>query len=128
MDVKTAFLNGVVEEEVYVEQPICFETHDRESHVCRLKKSMYGLKHAPNTWYGRIDSFLSSLGFTKSKANSNLYFKVEGGRPMMLLLYVDDLFLTGEDELIEDAKRRLATEFKMKYLGMMHYFLGMEVC
>ena len=65
--------------------------------------------------------------FTKSKADSNLYFKVEGGRPIMLLLYVDELFLTGEDGLIINAKRKLSTEFEMKYLGMMHYFLGMEV-
>ena len=77
MDVKTAFLNGVVEEEVYVEQPLSFETHDRESHVCRLKKSLYGLKWAPRTWYDRIDGFLSSLGFTKSKADSNLYYKLK---------------------------------------------------
>ena len=67
MDVKTAFLNGVVEEEVYVEQPLGFETHDRESHVCRLKKALYSLKQAPRTWYGRIDSFLSSLGLPKVK-------------------------------------------------------------
>ena len=65
MDVNTSLLNGVVEEEVYVEQPLSFETHDRESHVCRLKKSLYGLKQAPKTWYGRIDNFLSILGFTK---------------------------------------------------------------
>ena len=65
-DVKTSFLNGVVEEEVYVEQPLAFETHDRKTHVCKLKKALYGLKHAPRTWYGRIDSFLNSLGFTKS--------------------------------------------------------------
>ena len=68
-----------------------------------------------------------SLGFTKIKADSNLYFKVEGGRPVMLLLYVDDLFLLGEDKLIEYEKRRLASDLEMKYLGMMHYFLGMEV-
>ena len=72
MDVKIDFLNGVVEEEVYVEQPLGFETHDRESHVCRLKKALYGLKWAPKTWYGRIDSFLTSFGFTKSKEYSNL--------------------------------------------------------
>ena len=53
-----------------------FETHDRETHVCRLKKALYGLKQAPRTWYGRIDSFLAGLGFTKSKANLNLYYKV----------------------------------------------------
>ena len=67
MDVKTAFLSGVVEEEVYVEQPLGFETHDKESHVCRLKKALYGLKKAPRTWYGRIDSFLSGLGLPKVK-------------------------------------------------------------
>ena len=127
MDVKTAFLNGVVEEEVYVEQPLGFETHDRESHVCRLKKALYRLKQAPKTWYGRIDSFLSSLSFTKSKAYSNLYYKVEDGNPMMLLLYVDDLFVIGMDGLIFDTKRNLDAEFEKKDLGMMHYFLGMEV-
>ena len=127
MDVKTAFLNGVVEEEVYLEHPLGFETHDRESHVCILKKGLYGLKQAPRKWYGRIDSFLSSLGFTKSKADSNLYYKVEDGNPAMLLLYVDDLFVTGMDGLIADTKRKLAAEFEMKDLGMMHYFLGMEV-
>ena len=74
---KTTFLNGVVEEELYVEKPLILKTHDRESHVCRLKKAPYGLKQAPRTWYDRIDSFVSSLGFTKSKANSNLYYKVE---------------------------------------------------
>ena len=126
MDVKTTFLNGIVEEEVYVEQPLIFETHDRETHVCELKKSLYDLKQAPRTWYGRTDSFLSSLGFTKSKEDSNLYYKVEEGNPMILLLYVDDLFVTGEYGLIVDMKRKLATEFEMKDLGMMHY-LGMDV-
>ena len=96
MDVKTAFLNGVVEVEVYVEQPLSFKTHDRESHMCRLKKALYSLKQEPKTWYNRIDSFLSSLGFTKSKADSNLYYKVEDGNPVMLLLYVDDLFFNSK--------------------------------
>ena len=73
MDVKTTFLNGVVEEEVYVELPLGFEADDKETHVCKLRKYLYGLKQAPRTWYNRIDSFLSSLGFTKSKVDSNLY-------------------------------------------------------
>ena len=80
MDVKTTFLNGVVEEEVYMEQPLGFETHDRQTHVCMLKKSLYGLKQAPWTWYDRMDNFPMSLGFTKSKSNSNLYFKLEDER------------------------------------------------
>jgi hypothetical protein len=69
MDVKTAFLNGVIEEEVYIEQPQGFEVEDRKSYVCRLKKALYGLKQAPRAWYGRIDNFLTSLGFTKNKAD-----------------------------------------------------------
>ena len=127
MDIKTAFLNGVAEEEVYVEQPLSFETHDRESHVCILKKALYGLKQAPRTWYGRIDSFLSNLGFTKSKADSNLYYKVEDGNLVMLLLYINDLFITSMDGLITNMKRNLVAEFEMKDLGMMNYFVGMEV-
>ena len=70
---------------------------------------------------------MTSLGFTKSKVDSNLYYKVEDGNPVILLLYVDDLFVTGLDGLIVDTKRKLAAEFEMKYLGMMHYFLGIEV-
>ena len=95
--------------------------------VCKLKKALYKLKQTPRTWYDRMDSFLTSLGFTKSKADSNLYYKVEEGNPVILLLYVDDLFVIGVDELIADTNRKLATEFDMKDLGMMHYFLGMEV-
>ena len=68
-----------------------------------------------------------SLGFTKSKADSNLYFNIEDGILVMLLLYVDDLFRTGEEEIITYARRRLDTEFKMKDLGILYYFLGMEV-
>ena len=104
MDVKTTFLNGVIEEEVYVEQPQGFEIHDHESHVCRLKKALYGLKQAPRAWYGRMDNFLMSLSFTKSKADSNLYYKVEGDIHVLLLLYVNDLFLTGDEELISKTK------------------------
>jgi hypothetical protein len=76
MDVKTTFFNGVIEEEVYIEQPQGFEVEDINTHVCRLKKALYGLKQDPRAWYGRICNFLTSLGFTKSKTNSNLYFKV----------------------------------------------------
>jgi hypothetical protein len=127
MDVKTAFLNGVIKEEVYIEQPQGFEVEDRKSHVCKLKKSLYGLKQAPRAWYGRIDSFLMRLGFTKSKADSNIYFKIMNNEPVILLLYVDEFFLTGEEKIIVECKRRLALEFEMKYLGLMHYFLGLEV-
>jgi hypothetical protein len=67
------------------------------------------------------------LGFTKGKVDSNLYFKVMNDEHVILLLYVDDLFLTGEEKFIIDCKKKLAAEFEMKYLGLMHYFLGLEV-
>jgi hypothetical protein len=127
MDVKISFLNGEIKEEVFVEKPLGFETREMKTHVCRLKKDLYGLKEAPKAWYGRIESFLMSLGFTKGSADPNLYFKVEDGEPMILLMYVDDLFQTGAENLITYCKRKLVAEFEMKYLGMMHYFLGLEV-
>ena len=74
MDVKTTFLIGVIEEEVYIEKPQGFEVNGRDSHVCKLKKALYGLKQALHTWYVRIDGYLLGLDFTKSKENPNLYF------------------------------------------------------
>ena len=74
MDVKTTFLNGVIEEEVYIEQPEGFKTHEKKSHVCRLKKALYGLKQAPRVWYGQIDGYLQKMGFVKSDADPNLYY------------------------------------------------------
>ena len=127
MDVKTAFLHGTIKEEVYVEQPLVFEVRDRDTRVCRLKKALYGLKQAPRAWYDRINSYLMSLGFTRSDVDPNLYFKVDNDKPLILVLYVDDLFPTGADPLIHQCKRELAFEFEMKDLGLMHYFLGLEV-
>ena len=74
MDVKTTFLHGAIKEEVYVEQPMGFEVQDRDAHVCRLKKALYGLKEALRAWYERIDSYLMKLGFTRSNVDPNLYF------------------------------------------------------
>ena len=98
-----------------------------DRHVCKLKKALYGLKQALRTWYGRIDSFLMSLGFIKSKVDSNLYYKIEDDDQVILVLYVADLFLTGNEKLITNCKKKLASEFKMKDLVQMHYFLGLEV-
>ena len=99
MDVKTTFLHGAIKEEVYVEQPLGFEVQDRDTHVCRLK-ALYGLKQAPRAWYERIDSYLMTPGFTRSNVDLNLYFKVDREKTLILVLYVDDLFVTGADPLI----------------------------
>ena len=74
MDVKTAFLNGVIEEEVYIEQPEGFDVENRETHVCRLHRPLYRLKQAPRAWYLRIDSYLWEMGFQQSEVDHNLYF------------------------------------------------------
>ena len=76
MDEKTTFLNGMIEEEIYIEHPQGFEVEERVTHVCKLKKDMYGLKQAPRSWYGRIDCFLTILGFTKSKYDPKLYMNI----------------------------------------------------
>jgi hypothetical protein len=127
MDVKTAFLNWIIEEEVYIEQPEGFETFDRESHVCRLKRAMYGLKQTPCAWYTRIDSYFIGLGFTKSEVHANLYQIIVEGKLLIIVLYVDDLILTGDEQLIHSCGEDLAKEFKMKDLGLIHYFLGLEI-
>eukprot|EP00253_Pinus_taeda_P004358 PITA_04358 len=97
MDVKTAFLNGNIEEEVYIEKPKGFETFDCESHICRLKRDLYGLKQAPCAWYTRINNYFTGLGFTKSEVNVNLYHIMVEGKQLITVLYVGDLILTDDD-------------------------------
>lgn len=120
MDVKTTFLNGVIEEEVFIEQLEGFVIHEKESHICRLKKDFYGLKQAPRAWYERNDHYLLSLGFLKNDADPNIYFKVIDDKALILVLYVDDLFITREDDLIAKCKKELASELEMKDLGILH--------
>jgi hypothetical protein len=100
MDVKTTFLNEKIEHEVFVEQPDGFVLHNKITHVCKLRKALYGLKQAPRVWYDMIDGFLKSMGFHKSDVDANMYFKVRGNQPVILILYFDDLFLIGDEGLI----------------------------
>ena len=85
MDVKTTFLNGKIEEELYIEQPEDFVTNGDKFQVCKLKKALYGLKQAPRVWYARIDGYLHSLGFSKRTADSNLYSKVVHNHHLILV-------------------------------------------
>ena len=94
--------------------------------MCRLKKALHGLKHAPRAWYSRIENYLQGIGFTKSEADPNLYFLLVGSEVLILLLYVDDLILTGAERFIAGCKSDLALEFKMNDIEPMHYFLGLE--
>jgi hypothetical protein len=88
---------------------------------------LYGLKQAPRAWYAKIDGYLMSLGFTKSEADPDLYYKVEDVCPLIFVLYVDDMFLIGNEKLIDGCKKELVSKFEMKDLGLIHYFLGFEV-
>jgi hypothetical protein len=127
MNVKTTFLNGKIEHEDFVEQPYGFILHNKGTHVCKIRKALYGLKQAPRVWYDRIDGFLKSSGIQKCDNDENLYFKVRCNQPVILILYFLDLFLTGYEGIIDWCKRELTSEFDMKDLGLMHYFLGLEV-
>ena len=95
MDVKIAFFNGVIEEEVYIDKPEGFETFYQESHVCRLKQVLYILKQEPCAWYIRIDIYLIGLGFTKSEVDANLYHIIVESKLLIIVLYFDDIILTG---------------------------------
>ena len=86
MDVKTTFLNGVMEEEMYIEQPEGFDIHQKKSHVCRLKKALYGLNQAPRAWYDQINEYLQQLGFVKSDTDPNLYYLMIENEPLVLVL------------------------------------------
>ena len=96
LDVKTAFLHGDLEEEIYMEQPEGFKESDKENLVCRLKKSLYGLKQAPRQWYKKFDSFMTDHGYHKITSDHCVYVKkILDGNFVILLLYVDGMFIVG---------------------------------
>eukprot|EP00253_Pinus_taeda_P033415 PITA_33415 len=125
MDVKSAFLNGDLEEEVYIEQPDGFILGNDPNLVCRLKKALYGLKQAPRAWYYRLDKYLHQQGFSKGSADSNLYIKVENDKLLILVVYVDDIiFGSNEEEMSQSFALVMQKEFEMSLLGELTYFLG----
>ena len=96
---KTAFLHGDLDEEIYMSQPEGFVAHGKQDYVCKLKKSLYGLKQSPRQWYKRFDGFMISHGFTRSPYDCCLYHKkVEDGSLVYLCLYVDDMLVAAKDK------------------------------
>lgn len=128
-DVKSAFLNGDLEEEVYVSQPEGFVANGNEDKVYRLKKALYGLKQAPRAWYFKIDSYFQESGFKRSENEPTLYLKKTGKDEFLVVcLYVDDMIYMGSNELIiAEFKTCMMKKFEMTDLGLLHYFLGLEV-
>lgn len=128
LDVKSAFLNGVLEEEVNVEQPQGFLVEGGEDKVYKLKKALYGLKQAPRTWYAEIDKYFSHSGFQKSQSEPTLYILKKGASILIVSLYVNDLIFTGNDEhLVQQFKKDMMSTYEMSDLGLLHYFLEIEV-
>ncbi|KAI3710109.1 hypothetical protein L2E82_39883 [Cichorium intybus] len=128
LDVKNAFLNGTLTETVYMEQPPGFINPSAPHHVCLLKKALYGLKQAPRAWFQRLSSFLVSIGFVCSRADTSLFVFKRSSIVLYVLVYVDDIILTGNDEkVIQKFINRLYQEFAITDLGPLNYFLGLEV-
>ncbi|KAL3376952.1 hypothetical protein AABB24_003396 [Solanum stoloniferum] len=127
MDVYNAFLQGDLFEEVYMSLPPGFGSQG-ENKVCRLLKSLYGLKQASRQWNQKLTNALMQSGFTQSKLDYSLFTKTNStGDIVIILIYVDDLLITGSsDRLIQEAKDTLHHNFKMKDLGELRYFLGIE--
>uniref|UniRef100_A0A2N9EMC6 Reverse transcriptase Ty1/copia-type domain-containing protein n=1 Tax=Fagus sylvatica TaxID=28930 RepID=A0A2N9EMC6_FAGSY len=129
MDVKNAFLNGELTEEVYMQLPPGFSQPPGFSYkVCRLRRALYGLKQAPRAWFAKFSSTISQHGFSASSYDSALFFRRSDHGITLLLLYVDDMIITGDDvQGIQDLKRFLGQHFEMKDLGPLSYFLGLEI-
>ena len=129
LDVKSAFLNGELQEEIFVQQPEGYEVAGKEGMVYRLNKALYGLKQAPRAWYSKIDNYLTQCGFRRSENEATLYVrKAENGKLLVVSLYVDDLLVTGNDYLqLQEFKGEMEKMFEMSDLGEMKYFLGMEI-
>jgi len=128
MDVKSAFLNGDLEEEVYIEQPDGFILGNDPNLVCRLKKALYGLEQAPRAWYYRLDKYLHQQGFSKGSADNNLYIKIENDKLLILVVYVDDIiFGSNEESMSQSFALVMQKEFEMSLLGELTYFLGLQI-
>ena len=129
MDVKLAFLNGFLEEEVYIDQLIGYVKEGSEGKVYRLKKALYGLKQDSRAWYTRIDSYLHDNGFVKCPDEHAIFFKSNVQGDMLLIsLYVDDLISTGNNvSMFDEVKRAMIQEFEKIDMGLMSYYLGIEV-
>ncbi|KAK2380974.1 hypothetical protein QL285_068619 [Trifolium repens] len=127
MDVQNAFLHGDLVEEVYMLPPPGY-CRQGENVVCRLHKSLYGLKQASCSWFQHFSCAIQEIGFQQSKADYSLFTQVRGDSITVVLLYVDDMVITGNNETaINDLKKFLNSCFKIKDLGMLKYFLGIEV-
>ncbi|KAJ4790150.1 polyprotein [Rhynchospora pubera] len=127
LDVQNAFLHGDLTEAVYMHQPPGFEDQNRPDHVFLLSKALYGLKQAPRAWFEKLSNTLQILGFSASQYDPSLFFKISQGQHMFILIYVDDILITGSNsDQINACISLLHSQFAIRDLGSIHYFLGIE--
>ncbi|GKC79583.1 retrovirus-related pol polyprotein from transposon TNT 1-94 [Tanacetum coccineum] len=128
MDVKTAFLNGELKEEVYVSQPEGFVNQDNSSHVYKLKKALYGLKQAQRAWYDMLSSFLISQQFTKGTVDPTLFTRHARNEILLVHIYVDDIiFASSNTAMCNEFANQMTNKFKMSMMGKMSFFLGLQI-
>ena len=128
MDVKTAFLNGYLEESIYMVQPEGFVDKGQEQKVCKLLRSIYGLKQASRSWNLRFDETIKSYGFDQNVDEPCVYKYIKDKKVVFLVLYADDILLIGNDvEILSNIKKWLAEQFQMKDLGEASYVLGIQI-
>ena len=126
MDVTTAFLNGELHEEVYMAQPEGYAVKGKTDLVCRLKKSLYGLKQSPRCWNSALNSHLKNMGFVQATGDPCIYLATEG-EMFLIAVYVDDILLAGKtQERMTEVKQALSRQFEVKDMGALHYFLGVK--
>ena len=128
MDIKIAFLNGELEEEIYMDQPDGFVAKGQEAKVCKLLKSLYGLKQAPKQWYEKFDRTFTSAGFVVNEADKYVYYRYVGGEGVILCLYVDDMLIFGNNvNVIKEVKDFLSSNFEMKDLGVVDVIINIKL-
>jgi len=126
MDVNSAFLNGYLNEEVYVEQPNRFIDPSYPNHVYKLNKALYGLKQTPKAWHERITQFLVNQGYRKGGSDKTLFVKDDNGRLMIAQIYVDDNVFGGmSNQMVQHFVQQMQSEFEMSLVGELTYFLGL---
>ncbi|KAG8087751.1 hypothetical protein GUJ93_ZPchr0010g8326 [Zizania palustris] len=127
IDIQNAFLHGELTEEVYMQQPPGFENSQHPEYICKLDKALYGLKQAPRAWNIKLSTKLFSLGFTASKSDSSLFILHQPTVSIYMLVYVDDIIIASSNADVSDKLlQQLSSEFAVKDLGQLHYFLGIE--
>ena len=128
VDITTAFLNGNLYEKIYMKQPKGFIKEREEHLMCKLKKSIYGLKQSPRCWNAALGAHLKQIGFVQSASDPCLYYKDAEGDIFYVGVYVDNIILAGStDDQINEVKAALSQKFNIKDLGILHHFLGMTV-